>query len=324
MPFVNIGDINMHYRVFAVATGSELEAIDPGAPTMIVIHGGFGFIDHRLEVPAWASFSSHVQLVFIDQRGCGLTDDGDPALWTMDQFGVDIFSFANALRIVRPIVAGVSAGGYAAISYGTKYPGHARALILCDTEPKVSIEAKRDAFLALGSRADRAEFSAFRGLDDGGISQCAADAAKASVQYDLEPLVPGRFEDFSAKCFPLISKSVFQFIEPARVNSAMKKEFANGYQKFDYLGDMARITSPVLWLAGEWDPIHPPCGAEVGARLLAESGRDVVLRVFPTGDPVYQDRPDIFRAELITFFESKLGLSVAVKPSADVTLSPFQ
>jgi pimeloyl-ACP methyl ester carboxylesterase len=83
----------------------------------------------------------------------------------------------------------------------------------------------------------------------------------------------------------------------------MKKLFANGYKKFDYSDSMPRITCPVLWFAGEWDPLHPACCAQEGAKKLTQ----VDLHILPTGAPVYQDNPDAFYQE-VSIFLQKLGV----------------
>lgn len=88
-------------------------------------------------------------ICFIDQRGCGKSEKGDPNKWNLTQHGKDVFSFCEALDIQQPIVAGVSWGGYVAISYAIQYPDHPQVLILCNTEAKVSPEERHKAFLRI-------------------------------------------------------------------------------------------------------------------------------------------------------------------------------
>jgi pimeloyl-ACP methyl ester carboxylesterase len=300
MPKINIGDINMYYEVFEKGTGKEREAIDPNVPTMIVWHGGFGILDHLLEIPSWSHFSAHAQLIFPDVRGHGQTDYGDPNLWTMDQFGRDVYAFSEALGI-RAIHAGVSAGGYALISYGVQFPGHALGLILCNTESEVSVEAKFVAFNALGTRADKSEFAAFQGKSDTEIQAFSLRAAYASMRFDEAPDVAGNWEEFGAACFPLISKKSFELISPASINMNLKKKFANGYRKFSYRSRLSAITSPVLWLAGEYDPLHPLSGAARDVDIMKNAGCNVDFCILKAGDPVYTDASKGFDEAILKF-----------------------
>ena len=317
MPKVQAGDIRMHYKVLARGTGEELDELDPSQPTMVVWHGGFGIIDHQIEVAAWQHFSSHVQLVFPDQRGHGQTEDGDPALWTMDQHGKDVHAFTEAVGLGKTAVhAGVSAGGYALISYGVQFPSHAKGLVLCDTEATPSAEARRDVYLSLATRADKGEFTAFKDKSDAEITAMAKAAADASYAFDTaEAFDEEKWAAFCEHCFPLISKGAFEFVEPARTNMALKKSFLNGVGKFDYGSMLGTLTSPVLWLAGEYDPLHPRCGAEAGVKALNSAGNDnAALVILNAGDPVYTDAMSEF-TEAVTDFFARLGVEQASSPS---------
>lgn len=311
MPKINIGDIKMNYTVLAYKTGEKIEALNPNHPTMIVWHGGFGIIDHQMEINAWKCFASKVQLIFSDQRGHGETDDGDPAQWTMDQHGKDVFYFTKALGLERNVVhAGVSAGGYALVSYGVQFPGHAKGLILCNTEATPSAQARRDAYLSLAKRDDKHEFTAFKNKTDEEITCMAQAAAQASFAFDTaERFDDAKWDTFCRCCFPLISKGTFEFVPPARINMDMKRHFSNGVGKFDYGARLASLKSPVLWLAGEYDPLHPKCGAEEGIKALHSAGNtDAELVLLNAGDPVYTDKMADFTQAVERFMTAKLAL----------------
>ncbi len=299
MPFINIGDINMFYRVFV--DEKEVESVDPSRRAMIVHHGGMGIVDHQIEVEHWKPFSTQLQVVYIDQRGCGRTDDGDPKLWTMDQFGDDIYSFSNALGIEHPILGGVSSGGYAIIAYASRHPEHPCALVLLNTEPTISPEAKRDSYAAQGRRKDRREFATFKNLTDNEIEEYADKAAAAVMAYDYDPS-PETFETFAKYCFSTISKKPFDLTSPVRANNQMKEKLANGFKKFDYTADMHKIICPVIWFAGKYDPLHPYVGAEEGASHIP----NVELHILNTGNPAYQDDPENFYAKTRAFLAARL------------------
>jgi len=53
-------------------------------PTLILLHGGPAS-DHSLFKLGFPVLSDLVQIVYIDQRGCGRSADSDPVTWHLDQ-----------------------------------------------------------------------------------------------------------------------------------------------------------------------------------------------------------------------------------------------
>lgn len=144
MPKIKCEDIDIFYVVYR--DGKEISGIDLSQTTLIVLHGGPGVVDHRIETNFWSRLSDNYQVVFPDQRACGDTSDGDPKKWGLSQCGKDIYNFSKALGIKKPIIAGVSWGGYVAMSYMVQYPKHPAAIILCSTEAKVDPDERRRMF----------------------------------------------------------------------------------------------------------------------------------------------------------------------------------
>ena len=111
--------------------GSGLVADGPvmrDKPTLILLHGGPG-LDHTIYKPA-SQLSDICQIVYVDHRGNGRSDDGDPADWTLDQWGDDIDGLCRAFGIDKPIVYGASFGGFVAQSYATRYPDRSGGLVV--------------------------------------------------------------------------------------------------------------------------------------------------------------------------------------------------
>jgi len=76
-----------------------------------LLHGGPGF-DHASFKPDFSHVAEIAQVVYLDHRGNGRSDRGDPAKWKLAQWGDDVRAFCEALEIERPIVLGVSFGGW--------------------------------------------------------------------------------------------------------------------------------------------------------------------------------------------------------------------
>lgn len=297
--------INMAYKIYN--NGIEIQNIDADLPVMIIHHGGMGIVDHQMELGHWDVFSKYMQVVYIDQRGCGQTDDGDPGFWNMDQFGDDIAEFSKALKLNKPILAGVSAGGYVGIACVTRHPDLLGGLILANTESVVEPEAKKEAYLNQGKRSDRNDFAWFKkmGGDGNKIEAAAKAAGRAAYNYDMNPNEETFQKWFDSGGFGMIAKNNLVLKEPTRVNKKMKEIFANGFRKFDYSREMFKITCPVLWFAGEWDVLHPYSGAMRDAKNLPDQNK-VELHVLKSGAPIYLDAKEDFERLTIQFLEKIL------------------
>jgi pimeloyl-ACP methyl ester carboxylesterase len=87
-------------------------------PTLLLLHGGPGF-DHSGFKPAFSALSDVAQIVYYDHRGNGRSIGTDPASWNLPQWGDDVKGLCDALGIVKPIVCGLSFGGFVAQAYAT-------------------------------------------------------------------------------------------------------------------------------------------------------------------------------------------------------------
>src|SRR5436309_11472991 len=105
-------------------------------PTIVLVHGGPGTYDHSYFKPDFAALTSHAQVVYLDLRGHGRSAWGDPAGWSFEVCADDLRAFCDALGIERPIVYGHSMGGFIAMLYGARHPGHAAGVVLQSTHAR--------------------------------------------------------------------------------------------------------------------------------------------------------------------------------------------
>jgi pimeloyl-ACP methyl ester carboxylesterase len=85
-------------------------------PTLLLLHGGPGF-DHSIYKPAYSGLADIAQVIYLDHRGNGRSEDGPRESWNLVQWGDDVSAFCDALGISDPIVLGVSFGGKVALAY---------------------------------------------------------------------------------------------------------------------------------------------------------------------------------------------------------------
>jgi pimeloyl-ACP methyl ester carboxylesterase len=119
-------------RLFFDVMNPKLEIVPDGLkdkPTLVCLPGGPGG-DHQTLRPFVDRFANVAQVVYLDHRASGRSERGDPATWTLDQWGDDVAAFCEALGIVKPLVLGVSGGAIVTQAYLTRHPDHAGGAIL--------------------------------------------------------------------------------------------------------------------------------------------------------------------------------------------------
>ncbi|MEX0682727.1 MAG: alpha/beta hydrolase [Dehalococcoidia bacterium] len=72
------------------------------------------------------------EVCFIDQRGCGESDDAPPETYTIPRLAEDIEDVRLAMGHGRVIVLGHSFGGILAVQYAIQHPAGAAAVVLVD------------------------------------------------------------------------------------------------------------------------------------------------------------------------------------------------
>ena len=262
-----------------VADGPKMRA----KPTLILLHGGPG-ADHSIYKPAFSQLSDIAQIVYMDHRGNGRSDDGDPVLWTLDQWADDLNALIETLGIENPILYGASFGGFVAQAFATKYPDVAGALIFCATSARVDFETIYAAFARIGG----------------------PKAGEAARIYWSGP-TPERRKAYFEHCLP--HYAVTKPDPDAMARMTLKNPVAmrfngpdNEMGRFDFRDALARITCPTLVISGDQDPMMP---VPFSNTLLAHLGNAPATHhtLTDAGHMIPADQPDAFFALLRRFIK---------------------
>ena len=253
---VQVGDV----RLFFDVEGAKLVPDGPAMrekPTLLLLHGGPG-LDHSLFKPhTAAALADLCQLVYLDHRGHGRSDRGDPARWTLEQWGDDVRAFCDALGIERPIVLGASFGGLVAQSYAARHPDHPSKLILLSTAARMNVvERKLAAFERKGG----------------------PEAREVARHTFTEPPTPELGEAFRRVCLPLYVRQTPALLAEqaetmARVvrNDAVPMAFVPVMNATDLRPLLTRVACPTLVVGGAEDPMIPPADMEELAAALVNA-----------------------------------------------------
>ena len=246
-------------------------------PTVLLLHGGPG-MDHSGFKPSFGQLADVAQLVYIDHRGNGRSEWGDPAGWTLDHWADDVRAFCDALEIERPIVLGWSFGGFVAQAYASRHPNHPAKLILQSTMARWDLDRTVDGFRTVGGE----------------------DAAMAAKTFFSDPCGE-TMGGYMLHCLPRYSPHEFDPNEMGRIvmNVDVMLGFFKGLE-MDLTPALAAVRCPTLVLAGGLDPITPPAAAEeIVASLPDGVGR---LELFEqSGHFIQETEPEPFFAALRSF-----------------------
>jgi proline iminopeptidase len=267
---VKVGDV----RLFFDVEGAKLRpdgAMMREVPTIVLLHGGPGF-DHSGFKPAFSRLTEIAQVVYLDHRGNGRSDRGDPAKWKLAQWGDDVRAFCEALEIERPIVMGLSFGGMVAMSYATRHPEHPGKLVLSSTAATGRQDRSLEMFEKLGG----------------------AEARETARRFFENP-GPEQMADYQKKCLPLYSRtpSPPEVLQRNVMNPKLMADFfLHEERTFNFLPDLKKIKCPTLIAAGEHDPITPLADSkDIAAAMTSGVAR---LEIFDSGHGAHRDQPERF------------------------------
>lgn len=96
----------------------------------IFIHGGPGAWSKDFEIYCGKYLESNIEMIYIDQRGCGRSEGKERSNYSISQIVEDIEMVRKKLNIKKCILLAHSFGGIIATSYAKKYEQYIGGIIL--------------------------------------------------------------------------------------------------------------------------------------------------------------------------------------------------
>jgi proline iminopeptidase len=217
-------------------------------PALFLLHGGPGG-DHTGFKPSHAPLASVAQLVYVDQRGCGRSPDGDPRHYTLDDNIDDLEALRDYLGFERISILGGSYGGMVAQGYGIRYPQRTANLILVSTAP--SFRFIEDARRHVAERGTPDQVRVCERLWEGNFE--SLEQLREFYRL-MQPL-------YSAAARP--EKFDEGWDRSRRSYVALNRGFGDFLRTFDFTDDLHRIVCPTLVIAGALDWICPPRHSQI-------------------------------------------------------------
>jgi pimeloyl-ACP methyl ester carboxylesterase len=270
---VEVDDVRLYFDVEGCGLAARDHEMVQQA-TLVLLHGGPG-ADHSLFKPEFSTISDMAQVIYLDQRGSGRSDHGEPDTWTWERWADDVAGLCQALEIGAPVLVGTSSGGRVALECAARHPDLVAGLVLDSTLGAPSpLEESLEVFERRGGRVAREAAARFLGGD------MSPAAARAWAEHGL-PLYAGSADgDMEARR------------ARARINDTVQTHFRQGgCGPVEITPETAaRITCPILILAGQDDPVTPAAAARRLAALLPRA--DVQVEIMPgAGHGVFRQVP---------------------------------
>lgn len=278
--------VNLFVDVAGPAVEVKAEVIVE-RPTIVLLHGGPG-LDHTVFKPAFDPLTDFAQLVYVDHRGCGRSDDGPVEDWNLNQWADDVASVIQILGLEKPIVLGTSFGGFVAQRFAARHPEAASGLVLMSTAPRTDVGATLKCIAEIGGEAAR----------------------DAAAQFFTDAAAPGVVDDYFGKCLDLYTHGAVDLAAIARIiqrPEVMMHFFGKGGEMYeiDLQNDLEAIELPTLVVHGKDDPIFPLELAEEIPRFLDRNcpvTRTQFVAIPNCGHLSEQDAPDQIVAAITNFF----------------------
>lgn len=268
---VSVGTVRIFIEVF----GQQFAQDADGAhrPVLVGLHGGPGVDGTALRY--WlVPLADVAQVVVPDLRGHGRSDRGKPEDWDLTTWATDTHELCSVLGIERPVLLGVSFGGFVAQKYAALYPDDIAGLVLISTAPRYPPAA------AVLNRA----------RDVGGEQAAAAlrrlmDGADTNISAEDQRLVDSLYQRRSDPRAEALQQQTIRTPEVAR------EWVPHAQQSMDLRSDLQAVRCPTRVIAGELDPFNPP---DLAAEIVhAIPNGEADLRVVPgAAHRVFIDNPD--------------------------------
>ncbi|MBM7632255.1 alpha/beta fold hydrolase [Geomicrobium sediminis] len=245
-------------RLYFDVDGAEVEVREGELvkkPVCFVLHGGPGG-NHISFKPTFEALTGTMQLIYVDQRGCGFSDDAPEDTLHIDNNVEDLEALRQLLGLEKVWILGHSYGGMVAQAYAKEHGENLAGLLLVTTAPNSTFLSDAKAI-----------------VEEKGTPEQVAICEKlwaGDFQSDEEL---SRFYELMGSFYSVREQSEGSSPRPKTKRNfrALNQGFGGFMKTMDYTKSNAAITVPTLVIAGAHDWITPPVANEAVAASIPGS-----------------------------------------------------
>ena len=252
--------------------GIEIAFDDEGTGSPVVLLHGYPF-NRTMWRDQVEELKPNHRVIVPDLRGHGETTVTSGVV-TMEDMARDVAALLESLEVRRPVLGGLSMGGYVALAFCRLFPVKARALVLADTRAQGdSEEAKQNREV----QAEKALREGMEGIADG--------------------LLPKLLTPETISQRPEIVKRVRDMIVATNPEGAAAA-LRGMAQRPNRIPFLSNVIAPTLILVGSDDALTPVADSEVMHREIGGSR----LRIIEGAGHVSNfEKPEEFNRALVEF-----------------------
>ncbi len=244
-------------------------------PPLFLLHGGPGG-DHS-GFKSTHPLRDLAQLIFLDHRGCGRSDEGDAATYTLDNNIEDLEALRAHLGLDRICLLGSSYGGMVAQGYAIRYPHRVSNLILVCTAPSFRFIHDARTFITEHGTPDQQRVC-------GWLWEGAFSSMEQLHEY-YRTMGPLYSRNWDAVEFEAV------WHRTRRSFVALNRGFGDFLRTFDFTEQLSQIPCPTLVIAGAHDWICAPHHSQLIARLIPRAQLKIFAR---SGHSVSSDENELY------------------------------
>jgi pimeloyl-ACP methyl ester carboxylesterase len=208
-----------------------------------------------------------------DQRGHGRSDRASPRTWGLDDWADDAVDLLDALGLRRPVVVGISFGGWVALRLAARHPDQVGALVVAATTAR--LPTLDEGVARMNQLGGPASGAAWRALHE---DEEAADSMDWSHHVGRLMSVRNPSTDLAA-------------IRAAQIKTPeVNRHFTPEFQRLDLTEDARTVRCCSVLVIGDKDPLTTTPLAQATYDALPEPKR---LRLIPdAAHDLIVDSPD--------------------------------
>jgi 3-oxoadipate enol-lactonase len=258
MKSIQIGNTAWHYE--EKGTG----------PAIVLVHG-FP-MDHRIWLEQLAGLGKSFRVIAVDLKGFGKSRSNEA--FTIDSMADDLVQFMDQIQATPCVLAGLSMGGYIALSVAARHPQALRGLVIVSSKAEADTQQGRE-----------------------GRQKTAELAQKSGSKPVGEQMLPKVLSEQTMKSNPQLVSALRQIMESCPPNTIANASFAMR-DRADRTADLPSLIMPVLVILGENDGLIP---LSAGQQLAGACKQGQFVAIPKAGHMAPMESPEAVNAVIAGF-----------------------
>ena len=244
---------------------------EQGSGQAIVFVHGFP-LDQRIWTEQLRGLSDRFRVIAVDLKGFGQSNSSEA--FTIDSMADELAEFIKSAATGPCVLAGLSMGGYVAISLAMRHPQVLKSLAIVCSKAEADTQAGKE-----------------------GRQKMAELAMKEGARPVAEQMLPKMFSPDTYKNRPELVEQLQQIMEACPATTIANACFAMR-DRADRTPDLPSLKMPVMVILGEKDSIIP---AEMGAKIAVACKQGAFKLIPNAGHLAPMEEPAAFNSVMAEF-----------------------